>query len=172
GVAVGVPAGLGLMVGAGGGFFSPPPFCSFFLVIRSVAPGTGETLTSEGPAMTTRLLISGKVCVLMPVLKSIRVAVRTFAIPPASPLRLTRTTPRSVPPSWVKFVILSTRPSGTVIVGGEDVMILLLNPPAKTRPAFTRKKATKHRLRYILIVICAAALRQIRIDRRHVNGGH
>src|SRR4029077_18851201 len=119
GVAVGVPAGLGLMVGAGGGFFSPPPFCSFFLVIRRVAPGTEETVTSAGPAMTTRLLISGKVCELMPVLKSIRVAVRTFAIPPASPLRLTLTTPRSVPPSWVKIVILLQRSLGTGIVSGE-----------------------------------------------------
>jgi hypothetical protein len=34
---------------------------------------------------------------------------------------------------------------------------LLLNPPAKTKPTFRRKKATNHRLRCILIVISAAA---------------
>jgi hypothetical protein len=47
----------------------------------------------------------------------------------------------------------------TVIVSGEDVMILLLNPPAKTKPAFRRKKATNHRRRCILIVICPNAPR-------------
>src|SRR4029453_5435893 len=64
---------------------SAPSLGSFLYVMKSVAPLIGATLTSAGPAMTTRLLISGKFCELAPVLKSIRIAVRTFALPPASP---------------------------------------------------------------------------------------
>jgi hypothetical protein len=45
-----------------------------------------------------------------------------------SPLRFIWTTPRCVPPSGVKFVISRRRSSGTEIVRGEVVMILLLNP--------------------------------------------
>jgi hypothetical protein len=44
-----------------------------------------------------------------------------------------------------------------VIVSGEVVMTLLLNSPAKTTPAFRRKKTTNDRLRSILIIIWTEA---------------
>jgi hypothetical protein len=125
-------------------------------VIKSVAPAIGRTSASAGPAMITLLPISGKFWKLIPVLESIRVASRTFTNLPA--FRGTRTTPRSVPPSCVKFVILRKRPSGTVIVSGEVVMTLLLNAPAKTKPGFRRKKTANHQLRCILFVICSDAV--------------
>src|SRR5436190_10504497 len=114
--------------------------------MKSVAPATGATVTSAGPAMFTALLISGKLCELLPELKSIRIAVRTLAVPPFSPVRVTETTPRSVPPSCEKFLILRTRSSGTVIIRGELVMILLLKGPANTKlAAASITTAIKHR---------------------------
>jgi hypothetical protein len=44
-----------------------------------------------------------------------------------------------------------------VIVSGEVVMTLLWNAPAKTTPAFRRKKTTNDRRRCILIVIWTKA---------------
>ncbi|PYL59879.1 MAG: hypothetical protein DMF24_11970 [Verrucomicrobia bacterium] len=74
--------------------------------MESVAPSTGATVTWAGPAIITWLPISGKFCEFAPVLKSVRVATRTLAVPPFSPLKVTETTPRSVPPCWVKFLML------------------------------------------------------------------
>src|SRR5204863_9089363 len=75
--------------------------------MKSFAPTIGLIFTIAGPAIVTRLPLSGEFCELAPVLKSIRVAVRTLVVPPfsVSAGRVTSTTARSVPPSCVKFVI-------------------------------------------------------------------
>src|SRR6266404_9099779 len=114
--------------------------------MKSVAPVTGATVTWAGPAIITRLLISGKFCELLPVLKSIRIAVRTLAVPPFSPVNVTETTPRSVPPSWEKLLMLRTCSSATVIIRGEVVIILLFHGWANARlAAASIIRAIKHR---------------------------
>ena len=70
--------------------------------------------------METRLMTSGKFWELIPLLKSIRVAVRTFAIPPASPLTIT------VPDDRFLKITNFTQEGGTergvvrVNLGGDD----------------------------------------------------
>src|SRR5437870_13260995 len=114
--------------------------------MNSVAPATGETITSAGPAIVTLLPISGKFYELIPVLKSIRMAARTLAVPPFSPVNVTETTPRSVPPSWEKFLMLRTCSSCTVIIRVEVVLNLLFHgwANAKLAPA-SITTAIKHR---------------------------
>src|SRR6476661_6127583 len=114
--------------------------------MKSVAPVTGATVTWAGPAIIVRLLISGTFPELLPVLKSIRIAARTLAVPPFSPVNVTETTPRSVPPSWEKFLMLRTSSSCTVIIRGEVVIILLFHGWANARLAATSiTTAIKHR---------------------------
>src|SRR5262249_620975 len=108
GVVVGEKGRRGEGGGVGKKILPPPlpPSDSFLKVMESVAPSTGATVTWAGPAIITLLPISGKFCELLPVLKSIRMAVRTSAVPPFSPVKVTATTPRSIPPSWEKFLML------------------------------------------------------------------
>src|SRR6266446_6049516 len=114
--------------------------------MNSVAPVTGATVTWAGPAIIVRLLISGKFCALLPVLKSIRIAARTLAVPPLSPVNVTETTPRSVPPSWEKFLMLRTCSSATVIIKDEVVIILLFHGWANAElAAASIIRAIKHR---------------------------
>src|SRR5437899_11782663 len=97
-------------------------------------------------------MLSGGFCESVPVLKSIRLAARTLAVPPVSSVNVTVSTPRSTPPSCVKFVTLRKRLSGTVITSGELVTTLLLNSPAKTKVVAPRiQKATMHRPKRIFI---------------------
>src|SRR5882724_1511367 len=125
--------------------------------MKSVAPVTGVTVTSAGPAIITRLLISGEFCELAPVLRAIWGAVRTFLFPPfsVSPCSVTATTARSVPPCCEKFVILRKWSSGTVITRGEliPVIILLLKGLANAKLAATRiTKAITHRTVSVFMV--------------------
>ena len=137
GVGIGVNVIMGEAVGVPPKIPPPPPpsLDSFLKVMESVAPSTGATVTWAGPGIITWLPISGKLCELLPVLKSIRIAVRTLAVPPFSPVKVTETTPRSIPPSWEKFLMLRRWPSSTVIIKGEVVIILLLNGWANAKLA-------------------------------------
>ena len=119
--------------------------------MKSVAPVIGATVTWDGPAITARLPISGKFPALPPVLKSIRTAVRTSAVPPFSPVNVTETTPRSVPPSWEKFVTLRTSSPCTVITRGDVVIILLLKGWANAKLATASiTTAIKHRAKIFI----------------------
>ena len=86
GEAVGL--GVGLKIGIGVGLPPPPPPTSaaalvtlFSITDEELCADYRLTLTSAGPAMITRLPISGTFCELTPVLKSVRVAVRTSVLP-------------------------------------------------------------------------------------------